>query len=419
VVNSEFVSWARTYTGPKFHSVFCDPGYGYHFMGANWDDPKQMTKSQVHSYLPPGQRMTTVQENLVFQQACKEWGEAMLAHLYPGALVMMFAGPRMFEWLATGMQLAGFEHWETFCWLHAQGFPKAQDIGKQIDKLLGNEREILGRNPNSRENCTNDNSLYRGGTTGKTDYISSGSSGWDGYKTPAIKPAWEAILCFRAPRSGMTYAELALKFGTGCLNADGGRIGGKGAKMWDKPKGGIWHRSTSGDQRMVDNPRGRYSANLILDEDAAAVLDEQSSFREGGASRFFYVAKASKQERNAGCESLEDRVKPGGMRTSNGDAEKGHANFDVGFQDTIQKNDHPCVKPIALCRHLAALLLPPASVSPRRIWVPFCGSGSEMIGAMQAGWDEIVGVEQNAHYCEIAKRRLEYWRMLPPASDAA
>ena len=210
---------------------------------------------------------------------------------------------------------------------------------------------------------------------------------FQGYKTPALKPAWEAILCFRAPRNGMTYAELALKFGTGCLNIDRGRIG-NGAKKWDSPKGGIWHESISGNQQLIDNPLGRYSANLILDEEAAAVLDEQSkSSREGGASRFFYVAKASKQERNAGCEDL--------------------------------PNDHPCVKPLALCRHLASLLLPPASVSPRRLFVPFLGSGSEMIGAEQAGWDEIVGVEQNAHYCEIANRRIKYWRMLPPASDAA
>jgi hypothetical protein len=67
--------------------------------------------------------MTTVQENIAFQQAVKAWGEAMLPHLFPGAIVLMFAGLRMWEWLATGMQMAGFEHWDSFCWLHAQGFP--------------------------------------------------------------------------------------------------------------------------------------------------------------------------------------------------------------------------------------------------------------------------------------------------------
>jgi DNA modification methylase len=100
--------------------------------------------------------------------------------------------------------------------------------------------------------------------------------------------------------------------------------------------------------------------------------------QKSGASRLFYVPKASQKERNAGCEDL--------------------------------PNDHPCVKPLPLCRYLAALLLPAASVAQRRLVVPFCSSGSEIIGGVQAGWDEIVGVEQNAHYCEIAEARLRYWR---------
>ena len=97
-----------------------------------------MTKSQVVRYLPSGQRMTAV--NIVFQNAVQQWGEAMLPMLYPGALVMIFAGPRMWEWVATGMQMAGLEHWETF-WLHAQGFPKSQDIGRMLDKANGNGHE--------------------------------------------------------------------------------------------------------------------------------------------------------------------------------------------------------------------------------------------------------------------------------------
>jgi hypothetical protein len=383
-------------------------------MGANWDDPKQMTKSQVHSYLPPGQRMTTVQENIVFQQACKEWGEAMLPHLHPGALVMMFAGPRMFEWLSTGMQMAGFEHWDTFCWLHGEGFPKAMDIGKQVAKLTGEQPIAEIPNP-AYEFMPNSGQTSTGwvGQIPKTKQIYANE--WQGYKTPALKPAWEAILCFRAPRKGMTYAELATTYGTGCLNVDGGRIGSETISTHNAPAGTFagGEPGRGSDTNSYHEHSGRYSANLILDEESAAMLDEQSGNSvsgiqrqprgtggissgisntpcgpqygdRGGASRFFYVAKASSRERNAGCEDL--------------------------------PNDHPCVKPLALCRHLAALLLPPVSVSPRRLWVPFCGSGSEMIGALQAGWDEIVGVEQNAHFCEIANRRIEYWRMLPPAS---
>jgi len=391
-------------------------------MNAQWDDPKQPTRNQVHDYLPSGQRMTTVEENIAFQRACKEWGEAMLQHLFPGALVFMFGGTRMWHRLASGMEDAGFAMWDTIIWLHAQGFPKAQDIGRMIDQRHRNEREVLGRNPNSREASDTGNTLYKLGTVGKTDFISRGKSGWDGYKTPAMKPAWEPILCFRAPRDGLTYADLATTYGTGCLNVDGGRISvGDGAKLTTHstssgaaagkgiypPYGSVETHESPGQEL------GRYPSNIILDEGSAEILGEPS--------RFFYCAKVSKAERNAGCEDLPDCIKPGGMRTANGDAEKGHSSFDKGFQDTVQKNGHLTVKPLALTRYLATLLLPPTSVIPRRLLVPFCGSGSEMIGGEQGGWDQIVGVEQNPHFCEIAERRLKYWRMFLPGvrNDAA
>ena len=73
------------------------------------------------------------------------------------------------------------------------------------------------------------------------------------------------------------------------------------------------------------------------------------------------------------------------------------------------RNTHPTLKPIALTRWLATLILPPPLDEPRRILIPFAGVGSEMIGAMQAGWDEIVGVELHRKYTAIAKARLDYY----------
>ena len=67
------------------------------------------------------------------------------------------------------------------------------------------------------------------------------------------------------------------------------------------------------------------------------------------------------------------------------------------------------MKPIDLARYLATLLLPPDAYAPRRILVPFTGVGSEMIGAMLAGWEEIVGVEMDAEYVKIAEARLAHW----------
>jgi hypothetical protein len=389
VVNQELVSWSRSYSGRKFHAALADFPYGYHFMSATWDDPKQITRSQVVRYLPSGQRMTTVPENIEFQNAVRQWGEAILPHLFPGALIFVFAGPRMWHRLASGMEDAGFTMWDTIMWLYGRGFPKGQDSRKMIDKRNGNGREVLGRNPNSRE-----------------------SSGWDGYRTPALKPAWEPILCFRAPRCGMTYAELALRYGTGALNIGGSRIGDD---ELPEAKAGQSRIGTFLRNNMVTPARkGRYPANLILDEESAIMMEAQKI----GASRPFYCAKASPEERNAGCENLPLIISgmSGGAQAYGEGYDKGQG---IGLNRVIGRyNDHPCVKPLALTRHLASLLLPPALVAPRRLWAPFAGSGSEMIGAMQAGWDEIVGIEQNPHYCEIARARLEHWRNLLPSAPA-
>jgi len=89
---------------------------------------------------------------------------------------------------------------------------------------------------------------------------------------------------------------------------------------------------------------------------------------EGGVSRFFYVAKANGKERNG--------------------------------------NQHPNVKPLALCQYLAQLILQPPRKTPRRLIVPFSGSGSEMLGGLLAGWDRIVGIELDKKYVKTAMRRL-------------
>lgn len=123
----------------------------------------------------------------------------------------------------------------------------------------------------------------------------------------------------------------------------------------------------------------------------------------GGASRFFFVAQADQidgADPFRYCAKASRRERDAGLR---------------GGPLPI-RNVHPTVKPLALLRWLATLLLPPAEYAPRRILVPFAGSGSECIAAGLAGWDEIVGVEREADYVEIAKARLTHWlaqRQLP------
>lgn len=120
------------------------------------------------------------------------------------------------------------------------------------------------------------------------------------------------------------------------------------------------------------------------------------------ADPIFYCAKASRKERDAGLEKLpsgiRNRVNPGGLEN------------EPRFAPVVAKNTHPTVKSIALTKWLATLLLPPPDYAPRRLLVPFCGSGSEMIGALLAGWETIVGVELLRQNVDIAMPRLDWWQ---------
>jgi hypothetical protein len=136
---------------------------------------------------------------------------------------------------------------------------------------------------------------------------------------------------------------------------------------------------------------GRWPANLLLDE----------SFNSNTWSRYFYCPKPSTAQRDAGLDSFKPKARPTMGSGIGGQPDQQRAAF---------RNTHPCVKPIELNRYLANLILPPARENaPRRLLVPFSGSMSEGIGAMLAGWEEIVGIEKNPDYAAIAKARLDWW----------
>ena len=126
----------------------------------------------------------------------------------------------------------------------------------------------------------------------------------------------------------------------------------------------------------------------------------------GSAARFFYTAKVSPKERNAGLEDMEDNY----LCQGHSDQQKENKDRDIELNKSKKvKNDHPTVKPIDLCRYLATLILPPERETSRKILVPFSGSGSEMIGALLAGWDYVVGIELDENYIDIAEKRILYW----------
>lgn len=136
-----------------------------------------------------------------------------------------------------------------------------------------------------------------------------------------------------------------------------------------------------------------------------------------------YFAKASKSEREAGLDDMQVRL----LREWYGmDETEEIEEFDLArrtdgretehetghLRTSPRRNVHPCVKPIALNRWLATLLLPPARYTPRRLLIPFAGVASEYIGALLAGWEEIVGVELEAQHVKIAEARIAYWRQM-------
>lgn len=119
------------------------------------------------------------------------------------------------------------------------------------------------------------------------------------------------------------------------------------------------------------------------------------------ADPLMYCGKVGNLERNAGCEDLPERVRqrvnPGGLE------------HEARFANTVQGNNHPTLKPIKMLKFLCELLLPPASYAPRRIIIFCAGTGSEIISALLAGWDEVIGIEISPEYVTIAEARLKFW----------
>ena len=187
----------------------------------------------------------------------------------------------------------------------------------------------------------------------------------------ALKPAYEPVILARKPLGGRTVAQCVAAFGTGALNSDGCRLAGHGDV-------------------------GRWPPNVALDEDAAAMLDA-----EGGTSRFFYVAKASREERERGCEDLPRKT--AGEATDRQDGSAGLNSPRAGASRTHgARNHHPTVKPVALMRWLVRLVTPPGGL----VLDPFTGSGTTGIACVQEQC-RFLGMEREAEYVPIAEARIE------------
>ena len=377
-------------------AVVTDPPYELGFMGKAWDGT-----------------------GIAYQ--VDTWAAALRV-LKPGGHLLAFSGTRTYHRMTCAIEDAGFEIRDCIAWMYGSGFPKSLDVSKAIDKAAGvvgsygapksaahagwidrgRMRGDEGHDGYQRPWMTESEAVDRNAR--QYEPATPEAEKWHGWGT-ALKPAYEPVVVARKPLTG-TVAENVLTHGTGVLNIDACRIAaadpfGGGAKATS----GFVNGYERGEGWQAGSDLGRWPANVALDETAATILDQQSgeckspaTYRRsahaegtwlhakpegseqigfgdtGGASRFFYTAKASRQDRNVG-----------------------------GLAD----NTHPTVKPTDLMRWLIRLVTPPGGI----ILDPFGGSGSTGLAA-RAENVRCILIEREDEYLQIISDRLAQLSLL-------
>ena len=372
-------------------ALVTDPPAGIGFMGKEWDKDKGGREGWI----------AWLEQIMV---------EAMRT-MKPGAHGLVWALPRTSHWTATALENAGFEVRDCVYHVFGSGFPKSLNVGKAIDKLEGNEREVV----------------------------------WDGWGT-ALKPAVECWWLVRKPLGASTVAKNVLEYGTGALNIDASRIEiaendntGWSGSLAVPPEGSATNAFGvhAFDQVNRVKPAGRWPSHLIHDgsdevldifpKTAKAGNTKPSDMSKGSsvfsigqiavnpaiandeggsAARFFYCAKPSRAERNAKLEGF--KKKQSGTYAQDEYSRKNMGSTPDAIRQPVA-NFHPTVKGQALMRYLITLITPPNGT----VLDMFMGSGSTGVAAKALGFG-FVGVELEIEYFEIAKARIDGTRVGEP-----
>ena len=340
-------------------AVVTDPPYGIGFMGKGWD------------CAVPGE----------------DFAVEALRVLKPGGHLIAFAATRTVHRLTVAIEDAGFEIRDQIAWLQWQGFPKSLDVSKSIDQHHGAEREVVGETrPGAQAISTGKYGAWGEGIT-PTAPATADAKKWEGWGT-ALKPSQEPAILARKPLEGTVAANI-LKWGTGGINVDGCRIG-YGDPAWPGPN-----------DKHAGYANGCGGAEFSVGVEKHSNQEFRSAawdMPEGGRwpANIYQCPKASRSEREAGCEEL-----PGKTGAEAIGRKEGHKSM-VGAGRTADqvKNHHPTVKPTALMRWLVRLVTPPGAI----VLEPFCGSGTTLIAAELEGvtcW----AIEREPGYCDIIRAR--------------
>jgi site-specific DNA-methyltransferase (adenine-specific) len=372
----------RTMPDASVDAVVTDPPYGLSFMGKRWD----------------------------YDVPSVEIWEQCLRVLKPGGYLLAFAGTRTQHRMAVRIEDAGFEIRDMIAWMYGSGFPKSHNVSKGFDREAGILKpEFKGftvagssHNPNISKTIPTKGYVPPAPVTDEAKQ-------WQGWGT-ALKPAMEPITMARKPFKG-TVADNVQAYGTGAINIDGCRI--MYASDTDKSKmvNAKWHVNGSSagingngfvtsnnvgdvlDGAEFTHDLGRWPANVLHDgcDDVLRGMGE--------AARFFYTPKACKEDRDDGCEMMEEKTHKGIYGNGIQDA-RPHMGQDYVYEGKA-RNFHPTVKPTDLMRYLCRMVTPPGGI----VLDPFTGSGSTGRGAVLEGF-QFIGCEMDADYIEIAKARI-------------
>lgn len=383
VITGNNIDILKAYPDNHFDSIVTDPPYGIEFLGKDWDSNTG---------------------------AIETWQECLRV-LKPGGYLLAFSAARTYHHLATNIESVGFEIRDQIMWIYGSGFPKAQDLGKAIDKRnnkkgkkgpakRGAERLIRATDENG--NRDNSNGVWAN-EVNRDPYTYVADNEWAGWKT-ALKPAHEPIVMARKPFKG-SCVDNVLAHGVGALNIDATRIGSE-----EMPIGA--HEQTP--SLFASNKKSAFAEETIQGRFPSNVIGEISDDYQ----KYFYCPKVSRAERHTGFEDPgAEKILPIGSThpddikkhplwdpSIGGDAQRLKAKILEHTPKQLQGNNHPTVKPVDLMRYLITLVTP----SGGHVLDPFNGSGSTGMAAVEMGY-EYTGCELDPAYADIARKRIEAW----------